>query len=177
MTPRRCAGSGHRGFANHAGQCTGQVFGVRSVHQESRIADDFREGATVGCNHWHAKCHRLERRDPESFLEGGLHQEAGAQIQRTSSARFDVPHVAHMAGQRWSGDSIEPRLCVWRRLSGKHELRNVAYCGTTLIRQRTADPTPLPGTVLDWSSRQESLYASSSQPTFLRGSRVPKNSM
>ena len=94
--------------ADESVQCRRKAFGIIGIDQQSRIADDFRQRAAVRRDDWHARRHRLERRQSEAFFERRQHEHLRALEQRFASLGWNVAAVFDMAGERRLRDRLEP---------------------------------------------------------------------
>ncbi len=147
------AGCAQIGVVGQAFQSSRQALCIVGIDQQSRISDDFGQRPAVRDDDRHACRHRFERRYPESFVEGRQHECLRALEQSFAFLRRDVAAVLDMAGER-------------RLIRSQRALAPASASARPAMTSR--------GTLARRASSRA--YASSSPPTFLRGSIVPTNS-
>ena len=82
--------------------------GILRIDEDPRIADDFRQRAAIAGDDGDAGGHRFEYRNAEAFVEGWLHEQARALVQRAAIGRLDISNVPHPARERRTSDAIQP---------------------------------------------------------------------
>ena len=76
------------------------IVGVVRIDQQARVAQELRQRAALARDDRYPERHRLERRQPEAFVEGRQDKEAGAFVERTTVVWIDIPQQLDPALER-----------------------------------------------------------------------------
>ena len=76
-----------------------QAVRVVGIDEQSRVADDFGQRATVRDDHGNTRRHRLERGYPEPFVERRQHEHLSALVQRFAVIARNVAAILDMSGE------------------------------------------------------------------------------